>query len=111
MPFAFGACTSVSREACVRRRSCQQGPAKTFFLFPSLARTPLWTIREIIFVLGFLPKVEGIVDQDTQGLDRDRIVLKLLTLVKQLLTDRRNLERLVQLTKPNQKNVLRQIDR
>lgn len=92
MPFAFGACTSVRRKACVRRRCCQQGSAKTFLLFPSLARTPVWTVREVILVLSFLPKVKSIVHQDAQRFDCDRVVQEFLILVKQSLTDRRNLE-------------------
>ena len=49
-------------------------------------------MREIIFALCFLSKVEGVVHQDTQGLDGDRVVLELLTFVIQSLADRRDLE-------------------
>ena len=92
VPFAFGACTSVSREACVGCCCPQQGSAETFFLLPTFSRTAIRTILEVIFVLSFLPEVEGIVHQNTQGFDREGVVLQLLTLVKQPLADRRNLE-------------------
>lgn len=100
--FAFGACARVTRSIVRRRRGSarsQQGSAKSLFFFSSLARTSAClgaaVVKVIVLVLGFLPEVEGIVHEYTQRFDRHRVFLQFLTLVKQPLTDGRNLEQFV----------------